>query len=240
MQKAHQPLSDRIILVAGNASHLSQGIIKPFLQAGATVIAPAISLQDIRNLENYVARITTGRLITQLLDVPDFDQIAAFTETIREKFGRLDLAVATIDSTVNSEGLSEVELEDWQEMLEQDINLFFTCARITLPLLKQTPNALFVSACLGSYPESAEPESLATLADTIRTSMARLFALEARQHHTRYYYLRVPRPLTDKAGLIAGQPSLLPNYDLVGEYIIQLYSEPTTKERNVFPSIALC
>lgn len=230
MQKSIHSLSDKIVFVAGNAKRLSQGIIKPLLQAGATVIVPAISLQEITDLKKYVGNDLPGHLITQLLDVPDCDQITTFTETIWEKFGRLDLAVSAIECTSNTQDLSAVKLAVWQKMQDTDINLFFTCARITLPLLKQAPDALLVSVCHSSYHEPLKQAGLAALAHTMRTDMSRRFWAEAQQQHTRYYHVEVPH-LNKQKESVTAPPA---NYDLVGNYILQLYNEPQKQTGNMF------
>ncbi len=238
MQKPTHPLSEKIVFVAGNASLLSQGVIKTFLQAGATVIVPAISLQEITNLKKYVGASFSGHLITQLLDVPDCEQIAAFTETIWEKFGRLDLAVSAVECTSNTQNLSAVKLAVWQKMQDTDINLFFLCAHITLPLLKQAPDALLVSVCHSPYHEPSKQAGLAALSHTMRTDMSRRFWAEAQQQHTRYYHVEVPYLNKERAS--AGMPPA--NYDLVGDYIMQLYNKPAEQAGNMFqlfPPLAL-
>ena len=234
MQKLTYQLSDKIILVAGHASRLSQGIIKSFLREGATVITPAMCLQEITDLKQYVDTITTGHLITQLLDVPDCVQAAAFTETILEKFGRIDIVVSTIECTDNTDWLTEVDMEVWQKMLDDDINLFFLCARLTLPLLRKTPDALFVSVCNSHFQEPEKQYGLAALADSARTSMSRLFSREAKQHNTRYYHLQVQQ--RDSTQVLAAKepPLLLSDYDSIGDHIIQLYTEPAEKTELVF------
>ena len=234
MQKSNNLLQDKIILIAGNAGAIQHGIVKSFLREGATVIAPAASLADITALRKCVGMISAGTLITQLIDVPDFDKVHAFTEAIMEKFGRIDIAVSALACTANASKLTELTMEAWQKMVDTDIFLFYVFARITLPLLKKKPGALFVSVCNSQMAASPQQAGLAKLAETARTSMSRILSEEAQENHTRYYHLGVQHRFIKPEFIESEQTELMENPGLIGDHIIQLYTQQTEVTPDIF------
>lgn len=234
MQKSNNVLQDKIILIAGNAGSIQHGIIKSFLSEGAIVIAPAASFSDITALRNCVGAVTQGTLITQLIDVPDYDKVHAFTEAIMEKFGRIDIAVSALACTANAGKLTEVTMEAWQKMVDTDIFLFYVFARITLPLLKKRPGALFVSVCNSQINTSPEQAGLAKLAETARTGMSQILSEEAQENYTRYYHLGVQHSYTEHEFGEPGPAESINNSSLIGSRIIQLYTQKTEAAKEVF------
>ena len=180
---------DKVILISGEVSTLSMGIIHSFLKEMAIVIFPAKSLHQVDTIKSFRDINQYENFITLLIDVQDFDKVIENCETITEKFGKIDIAIEIPEFSNCKKDLTEASIDEWNNMMETDMVPFFMGARIVLNLMKGNLNGMFVHISDSRFFENLKSCALARVAFTTRIEMSKIFAEEAHRNGIRYYHL---------------------------------------------------
>lgn len=220
MQKT---LAGKHVFVAGAFGMIGNGIVRSLMKAGATVVAPAKSAQDITCLKQVVEDIPTGRLITLLVDMPDHQKAFELADAIVEELGQLELAIVALEPPSPSAALTSLPILSWHKMLDEHLTLFFICGRIILDLMKQKGHGVYISVSNTDHLEPHPWAALSNLYSKLEIEMAKTFARETSRYGIRYHHLFVNNVAYDFPG-----HSYLPGKDLVspekiGECIVQQY-----------------
>jgi 3-oxoacyl-[acyl-carrier protein] reductase len=121
-------------MVAGGAGEVGEGVVRALLEAGATVVVPSRSWE---RLEALAARLEPGlraRLEAHELAVGTPEGAAELRRRIEAR-GRLDLVVASLGGWWRGGPLTEVPLETWRRILDDNLTSHFVVARTFLPLV---------------------------------------------------------------------------------------------------------
>jgi len=180
---------DKVILISGEVSNLSMGIIHSFLKEDAVVIFPAKSLSQIETIKSFRDINQYENLITLLIDVQDFDKVTETCETITEKFSKIDISIEIPEFSNSNKDLTETSMDEWNNMMETDMLPFFMGPRIVLNMMKGNPNGMFVHVSDGRFFKNITSCALARVAFTTRMEMSKIFAEEAYRSGIRYYHL---------------------------------------------------
>lgn len=180
---------DKVILISGEVSELSMGIIYTFLKEMAIVIFPAKSLQQIEMIKSFRDIKHQENFISLLIDVKDFDKVIETCETITEKFSRIDISIEIPEFSSGAKDLTEASIDEWNNMMESDMVPFFMGARIVLNLMKGNPSGMFVHISDSRFFKHLTSCALARVAFTTRMEMSKIFAEEANKNGIRYYHL---------------------------------------------------
>jgi len=127
-------LEGRVALVAGGAGEVGEGVVRMLLGAGATVVVPSRSWE---RLEALAARLEPGlraRLEAHELAVGTPEGAAELRRRIEPR-GRLDLVVASLGGWWRGGPLTEVSLDTWRRILDDNLTCHFVVARTFLPLV---------------------------------------------------------------------------------------------------------
>ncbi|MCW3118089.1 MAG: hypothetical protein JWM28_2171 [Chitinophagaceae bacterium] len=224
----------KIVLVAGSTSPIGLPVVHYFLKAGATVIAPVKSLDEITKLKASVADISTGTLITQLTELPDYDTGFDITETIVEKFGRIDIGIAIFNGLTCNNQLTEVHINEWQNMVDNEVTPFFICARLILRTMKVSKGGLYISLCDSSLVKQDNFPPLSKIAANIKMEMSKIFAEETKKYNVKYYHLWVKQDDRSKEFSASGQDVSVISSEMIGSHIMKLYLCKTDKPDEVF------
>lgn len=103
-------LDGKVAIVTGGASGIGEGMVDLFQAEGAIVIAADINeeaLQRASEKENVHG---------MKLNVSSDEEWAAFTQEVKEKFGRIDILIN--NAGISSEkSYADINLDDWQKMM---------------------------------------------------------------------------------------------------------------------------
>jgi len=113
-------LDGRVVVVAGGAGEVGEGVVRILLRAGATVIAPSRALDKLDALRAAVGPVGADRLRAPQLDIG----AAAGSDALRavvDREGRLDAVVSSIGGFWQGPRLPEVGLEVFRDALEQRV-----------------------------------------------------------------------------------------------------------------------
>src|SRR5258705_13900334 len=180
---------DKVILISGEVSTLSMGIIHSFLKEKAVVIFPAKSLHQVETIKSFRDINQYENFITLLIDVQDFDKVTETCETITEKFSKIDISIEIPEFSNSKKDLTEASMDEWNNMMETDMLPFFMGARIVLNLMKGNPHGMFVHITDSRFFENLKSCALARVAFSTRMEMSKIFAEEAHRNGIRYYHL---------------------------------------------------
>ncbi|AGB24406.1 oxidoreductase, SDR family [Mycobacterium sp. JS623] len=138
-------LMGKIALVTGAARGIRRAQALRFAQEGADVIAldicepvdtvavPASTAEDLDETARLV-RDAGGRIVTNISDVRDEDQLRWAAEAGVEAFGGLDIVCAT--AGITSRGLAtELSEAAWQTMLDVNLTGVWRTCKVTAPHL---------------------------------------------------------------------------------------------------------
>ena len=85
---------DKVVLISGEVSSLTMGIIHSFLKEMATVIFPAKSLRQVEQIKSLSGINQYANFVTLLIDIHDFEKVTETCETIADRFGKIDISIA--------------------------------------------------------------------------------------------------------------------------------------------------
>ena len=227
---------DKVVLITGEVSNLSMGIIHSFLKEMAIVIFPAKSLQQINTIKSFRDINQYENFITLLIDVQDFDKVTETCETITEKFSKIDISIEIPEFSNSKKDLTEASIDEWNNMMETDMLPFFMGARIVLNLMKGNPNGMFVHVSDGRFFENIKSCALARVAFSTRMEMSKIFAEEAHRNGIRYYHLWAQdlSSCSETSKPDSGPPAKSP--ETISREIMDLYQKETYNTEMAFQS----
>jgi NAD(P)-dependent dehydrogenase (short-subunit alcohol dehydrogenase family) len=217
---------DKVILITGEVSSLSMGIIHSFLKEMAIVIFPAKSLHQVDMIKSFRDINQHENFITLLIDVLDFDKVIETCETITDKFGKIDISIEIPEFSNCQKDLTEVSIDEWNNMMETDMLPFFMGARIVLGLMKGNLSGMFVHVTDSRFFENLKSCALARVAFTTRMEMSKIFAEEAHRSGIRYDHLWAPDPGNKEIPELDGSARVM-SPEMISMEIMDLYQKET-------------
>ena len=141
-------LKNRIALITGASRGIGQAVAIRFAREGAQVILTA---RDVRGLEATDDAIRAqGSLPAALvpLDLRDAAAIAALSQAVAQRFGRLDVLVGNAGVLGELSPVAHTSPDEWERVLQVNLTANMQLIRAFDPLLKLSaaPRALFVSS----------------------------------------------------------------------------------------------
>ena len=120
-------LSKKVSIVTGGAQGFGLAIVKRFLQSGAEVI---IWDKDKKLLEELKLDQNVHKIVT---DVTDYQSVEKSTNESISKCGKIDILVNNAGIAGPSFKTWEYPLQDWQEIIDIDLNGVFYCCKSIVP-----------------------------------------------------------------------------------------------------------
>ena len=129
----------RIIIMTGASSGLGLTMTLALLEAGHRVAAVGRDPQAMASLQQTATeRGFRDRLLPAPADIRSVDGCASIVERTTAAFGAIDVLVNNAGANVSahiSERFYDVSLDDWQTVIETNLNAPFYLARLVAPLL---------------------------------------------------------------------------------------------------------
>ena len=120
-------LQHKIALVTGAAGGIGRATAERFAEEGAIVYAA-----DVKQPEPYEA---AGITFVEL-DVTDEQQWQRVVEEIVAEHGRIDVLFNNAGIVKAYEGVAEIALEDWRQVIDVNLNGVFYGCRAVLPVMR--------------------------------------------------------------------------------------------------------
>lgn len=130
----------RKVLITAGASGLGLEMAKVFAGTGASVLVCDIDPQALKQ-----AAQTIPGLLTTAADVSDEASVTALFEQVQTQLGGLDVLVNNAGVAGPTGYVETLTKSDWDRTLAVNITGQFLCARLAVPLLKQSKAGVMIN-----------------------------------------------------------------------------------------------
>ncbi|MEX2132293.1 MAG: YciK family oxidoreductase [Pseudohongiellaceae bacterium] len=146
-------LSNKVIMITGAGDGIGRAAAQSFAAHGATVILSGRTVSKLEAVYDSIERLNPGRAVIQPLDLlaagePDYTAIA---ESVSEQFPCLDGLLHNAAMLGARTPLQFYPWQDWQQVIQINVNGPFLLTRALMPALIQAPagRILFTASSVG-------------------------------------------------------------------------------------------
>jgi 3-oxoacyl-[acyl-carrier protein] reductase len=137
-------LKGKIALVAGGAGEVGEGIVKVLLDRGAEVVVTSRAEDKLCALRERIGEPSDGALATFVAEIGSIEGAESVRDKILERFGGLDVAVASLGRWWQGAPLTGVPIDTWNTILKNNLTSHFVVARTFLPVLAGREGSSYV------------------------------------------------------------------------------------------------
>ncbi len=225
-------LKDKVAIIGIGSSKVSYGIITNLLQQGATVVVPAQSSHHLKLLQQHLTGFNTGKLVTLLTDLPDYDKATDLAEMILEQYGPLDLVVFPFEFPAASDNLSNISIAGWQRAVEENLAAYFISCRAAINAMKQRGEGMFVAIIDTDGLVKQTHNSMTDMLMAGQIRMARSFFEEVKNSSVKFHHLFINNLDAGNNREQTTGEAITP--ETIGQYIITLYNDDKHPGRSPF------
>ncbi|NLJ93366.1 MAG: SDR family oxidoreductase [Aeromonadales bacterium] len=135
----------KIVLITGASSGIGAATVDKVIEAGHKAVITARSTDKLNDIAN---RWGEDKVLAVTADVSKLEQIEMVVSKAKEKFGRIDVVFANAGTGVNTPGIEHGDPEEWQTMLDVNINALLFTAKASLPSLKETQGHFIITSSI--------------------------------------------------------------------------------------------
>lgn len=135
----------KIVLITGASSGIGAATVDKVIEAGHKAVITARSTDKLNDIAN---RWGEDKVLAVTADVSKLEQIEMVVSKAKEKFGRIDVVFANAGTGVNTPGIEHGDPEEWQIMLDVNINALLFTAKASLPSLKETQGHFIITSSI--------------------------------------------------------------------------------------------
>ena len=173
-------LNGKVAVVTGGAHGIGRAIVDDLAANGASVSILDI---DIEAAEKAVKELPQGNQRHQAFegDVSNRDQMQIVTKAIADRMSRIDILInnAGINTLGGRLPIHEYSFEDWDRIVQVDLNGVFVTSRAFIPFILQNPDGgriVNISSVAGLVPLRLQSAFVAAKAGVV--NLSRSMALE--------------------------------------------------------------
>lgn len=132
---SQRPLQGRTAIVTGSARNIGKAIAKLFAYAGANVVINGH--RDREAIDRTVSEIVSegGKATGIVADVSDPSSVARMVDRTCGIYGTVDIAISNV-SMRRKQGFLDISVEDWQSIVNSNLNSAFYLDKCVLPLMR--------------------------------------------------------------------------------------------------------
>jgi NAD(P)-dependent dehydrogenase (short-subunit alcohol dehydrogenase family) len=135
-KKIMKRLENKVVLVTGGSLGIGREGCKKLAQEGATVAITDIVDDEGQELKKEIED-EGGTADYWHLDVSDEDAVKKVFSEVNEKFGSIDVLVNNAGISGVNKPTHEIELEEWQKVIDINVNGDFLCTKHVIPFMKK-------------------------------------------------------------------------------------------------------
>ena len=131
-------LVDRVVIVTGGGTGIGKTYSEAFAQAGAKVVIADIANREANQVAGKISE-KGGSVIAIGTDISNEDCTLSMAESTLEKFGRIDVLInnASLMSTLKRRPWHEIDIDEWDRVMEVNLRGMFLCCRAVYPQMKK-------------------------------------------------------------------------------------------------------
>ena len=134
-------LAGKVAWITGAGTGIGEAAALALAEVGMQVV---LSGRRADKLEE-VARQCKGEPLVQTLDVADKAAVNEVAQHILQRYGRIDVLVASAGVNVKQRNWHNVSLEDWDSVIRIDLDGAFYCSKAVLPTMKEQGEGLIIN-----------------------------------------------------------------------------------------------
>jgi len=135
----------KIVLITGASSGIGAATAKKLVNNGHKVILCARSIDKLQALTSELGEDNAFAVTT---DASQLEQMRNAVEDAVKRFGRLDAVFANAGTGVNTPGVESGVPEEWDKMIEVNINALLYTAKASLSELKKTTGQFIITSSI--------------------------------------------------------------------------------------------
>ena len=134
-------LTDKVAWVTGAGTGIGEGGAVALAEAGMHVVLSGRRKDKLQQ----VAERCGSRASIEVLDVADQAAVSAVAERVIEKFGRIDVLLASAGINVKERNWHNLSIDDWDSVIRIDLDGAFYCCKAVLPTMKAQREGLIIN-----------------------------------------------------------------------------------------------
>lgn len=127
-------VQDKVVLVTGASSGIGEAVARELASAGAAVVIGARRVERLEALQ-AVIEAAGGKALARGLDVTSRDDVKAFVDAARERFGRVDVIVNNA-GVMPLSPLAALKVDEWDQMIDVNIRGVLHGIAAALPVME--------------------------------------------------------------------------------------------------------
>jgi NAD(P)-dependent dehydrogenase (short-subunit alcohol dehydrogenase family) len=171
-------LENKIALVTGSTNNIGLGIARAFAREGAKVIVHSRHGDDAGKIAAEIG----GDSFAADLSRPD--DIERLFKHIEAKHRRLDLLVNTVAHSTKN-GILEVTLEEWQQILAVNLTAYFLCIQRAAKMMRDVGGGAIINISAASGERGSPGTAVYSISKGAINALTRQAAVDLAPHNIR-------------------------------------------------------
>ncbi|SNY49700.1 hypothetical protein SAMN06297280_1508 [Arsukibacterium tuosuense] len=137
--------SQKIVLITGASSGIGAATVDKVVAAGHKAV---ITARSADKLNKIAERWGSDKVLAVTADVSKLLEIENVVAKAKEKFGRIDVVFANAGTGVDTPGIENGDPDEWQTMLDVNINALLYTAKASLAALKESQGHFIITSSI--------------------------------------------------------------------------------------------
>ncbi len=129
-------LKDKVCIVTGGSLGIGKAACKALANEGARVAITDILDDEGSSLSSEI-NDNGGESKYWHLDVSDENEVKDVFSEVKDEFGKIDILVNNAGISGINKPTHEIDLEDWQKVMDINVNGVFLCTKHAIPYMKE-------------------------------------------------------------------------------------------------------
>jgi NADP-dependent 3-hydroxy acid dehydrogenase YdfG len=220
-------LENKIVVLAGATGEVGEGIARVMIDQGVILIVPYRSEKKLEELKSRLPAANEQNLIAFQANVSEPREAEVLRNMILTKFGRVDLAIASLGGWYQGYELHNMPTHLWYTIMDNNLNSHFIFARTFISVLNSQNDGLYININGGAQDFVAPQAGGMTIISSAQNKMTEVFATEARGKKYRVHSVAAYTPVVTH-NRTNPKPEWLTAED-IGHFIVKLYRDPGSK-----------
>lgn len=145
-------MTEQTILITGASSGFGEACARLFAVAGHRLVLTARRFDRLASLQKELSNTSTVHIVP--LDVRDRHAVDAAVTSLPDNFRDIDILVNNAGLALGLEPAHQVDIEDWEVMVDTNIKGLMYCTRAILPgmVARNRGHVVNISSTAGSWP----------------------------------------------------------------------------------------
>lgn len=137
-------LRDYSVVITGGTGALGTAVCETYLRLGCQVAIPFIFDHEIEGFEKEIGDLKS-RVTLIRASVTAEAEVNSFFQTVLSKFEKIDILVNIVGGFKGGVPVSELDVEDWDAMMNLNLKSAFLSCRAILPHMKERKSGKIVN-----------------------------------------------------------------------------------------------